>query len=135
MLRRTVLALTVLGCVSVAYGAAVRLTYFDFFNEGPDADALAILNFTSGPDGGQSVVQIIVSGFTADTDYDIVLRSQDGSEKAKFLNALQTDEKGHATFHVKMNPLDGDVRSCDLEIHLDYNQADPSASLRALADQ
>ena len=101
MLKKIVFAMVVCTCVSVAFGAAVKIPYFipEIGNgENPEADGMAVLNYVSGQD--KTSVQIIISGFTADSTYDIELISPANALFTdKTIGLLTTDSQGHGTLH------------------------------------
>jgi hypothetical protein len=85
--------------VGVAYGAARKITSFTTFGEPAGAEGMAILNYVSGTN--ETVVQIIVTGFSAGTTYDIEFVGVGFIEVA-----FTTDNQGNGHFHRRVS---GDI--------------------------
>lgn len=127
MLKRTVFVLTVLACVGVVYGAAVKHTDFMFDNEPYDPSVMAILNYTSDSgEGDKTIIKIMMSGFTPMTQYDLLLREPGldcpcGVACAPFLNfaPLFTDENGDAMLHLVQPTFDLSTHSVELYVSED----------------
>ena len=115
MLKRIAFVLVVCTCVSVAFGAAVRITAFEIFDpeDKANANVMAILNYVSGQD--KTIVQIIMSDFTANEGYWLSIGSFTSLGPVIF-----TDEYGHATFHSEI--LFGDKSGSDVELYVDDNE-------------
>lgn len=94
---RLLCGITLFSAVGIAMGAAVKIKGFDtsYGMESSDADGMAILNYVQGQD--ETKVQIIMSGFTPNTNYLFTFQSD--SHCMAPGGGLITDEHGHATFH------------------------------------
>jgi hypothetical protein len=108
-MKRAICILLVLACVGSAFAAAVKIKEFTVVNEPAGAAAMAMMNYTGGPNA-KTVVQVTVTGFTPNTTYDIVL---DGGAWGWMIvpGVLQTDENGdgHAHWTVPVNVSDSTV--------------------------
>ena len=117
MLKKIVFAMVVCTCVSVAFGAAVKIETFAPMNdENEFADAMAILNFKPGGNNNvdKTIVQIIMSDFSAGMTYDIFFANC-MNERIAF-NAFTTNQHGHASYHAEV-PFE--VSTCDVELYFD----------------
>jgi hypothetical protein len=105
----------VLVAVSAAYGAAVKIKTFDVFapEDTVNADGMAILNYVAGND--KTIVQLIVSDFTPDTVYGVLLT--DGLLNLEIPDAFMADENGHGNFHEEIPSLD--ASGFDIELYVD----------------
>lgn len=113
MLRRVTFVLTVLACVGIAYAAANKIRSFETYAPEPaDADGMAILNYVSGQD--ETVVQVIISDFTPEQNYDLVITN--GIVSLTTFDALTTDHNGHGTFH---GTFFFDKSTWDVELYVD----------------
>lgn len=138
---RIVLVVGLCACVGVAFGAATKITSFtNFFPESDQADGMAILRHVSGQDNTSA--QVILSDLEASTPYVVILRepntwSLDGGDvefgpvtkpplagnlffAISALN-LETNSRGHLTFHASTTAGSGDVSDYDVLI---FAQAD-----------
>ena len=104
MLKKTAMVLVVCTCVSVAFGAAVKITDFVISEEEPPgSDAMAIMNYVQGQD--KTVVQIVISGFS-ETSYEVAVHSQTHAFPAS--STILTDAHGHGTLHTVFNAPPGE---------------------------
>ena len=120
MLRKSVLLLVLCTCVSVAFGAAVKITDFVIIVEPEGADATAILNYQQGHN--KTVVQLIISGFTPGKTYDVVFDS--GSHSGPATAAIVTDGSGHGTLHTDLVAVSGNGDWSDSHITIGFNLRD-----------
>lgn len=133
--NRLVCAVLVCTCVAIAYGAATKIRSFVPQGlENPEADGMAILNYASGQD--ETIVQIILSGFTHDTAYDVVFVSPTHLLQPKFLGQLITDKHGHGNLHATLPAIphlgeNGDWTDADIEIWINLGTTDDD-ELRAV---
>lgn len=146
---RIVLVVGLCACVGVAFGAATKITRFEnFFPESVEADGMAILRYVQGQDN--TSVQVILSDLEASTPYVVILRepntwSLNGSDVVfgpvnkppgagdlffaiSALN-LETDSKGHLTFHASTTAGSGDVSDYDVLVFAQANW--PTTDFRA----
>jgi len=119
MLKRIAFVLVVCAVVGVAYGAAVKIRWFDNIAEpNQDADGMAILNYVSGQD--ETIIQIILSDFEPNrTGFDaytaeFVSPNQPLSPTAD----IETDSHGHGTLHITYA---GGWSDSDIYIYVDFD--------------
>ena len=124
--RRWVCLALVCALVGVAYGAARKIRSFTpFAPELATADGMAILNHTGNGDD-RTIVQIVLSGFTPFTTYDIGMIPPGVDPNIRELglggigiaiDAITTDENGNGTFHL-VSP--GDDTSSNVGVYLPF---------------
>jgi len=108
--RKVLCIVLVCALVGVAYGAARKIRTFTTCSEvvtacaeSPDADGMAIFNIHDGT--GQEV-QLMVTGFTPDTEYVVRLfdpRATPGNEPEQ--GTFITNGVGNGTFHRDIGTL------------------------------
>ena len=128
MFKRVAFVLVVCSCVGIAFGAAVKIKSFVTFAPEPlEADGMAILNYAAGQ--GKTIVQIIVSDFSPETTYDLVLISRDGTQRTTGFDVFTTDGNGHGTYH---GSIPFDVSSRDVELYVSPDATLTEDELRAI---
>ena len=128
MFKRVAFVLVVCSCVGIAFGAAVKIRSFETFDPEPcDADGMTILNYAAGQ--GKTIVQIIVSDFSPETTYDLVLVSRDGTQRTTGFDVFTTDGNGHGTHH---GSVPFDVSSRDVELYVSPDATLTEDELRAI---
>jgi hypothetical protein len=133
--RRFVCLALVCALVGVAYGAAHKIS--SFVPQGSElatADGMAILNFAQGTGGplgtdGKTILNIMITGFTPFTTYDVEFRSPTAGSWISG-GVLVTDEDGDAKFKDEFPMLD--ISDSDVYIYL-YGTS--GADLRAIGLQ
>jgi hypothetical protein len=99
--------------------------------ENATADGMAILNFAGQVGLGKTILQVVVTGFTSNTTYDVgaclppippyvpggsCIPDEIGQTNAyMILDAFTTDEDGSGTFHYEFQ---GDMSSANVGIYL-----------------
>ena len=119
--RRLLCVVLVCALVGVAYGAARKISSFAPQGSEPaTADGMAIFNFaqgTGGPNGtnGKTILNIMITGFTPFTTYDVEFRSP---TQGSWISGgvLVTDEDGDAKFKDEFPMLD--ISDSDIYIYL-----------------
>lgn len=159
-MNRVVCAVLVCAVVSVAFGAARRITSFETFApESIDADGMAIINYVTGED--KTVAQVILSGFDFNETYVVIIGSAgqmvpDRTDPDAIMlllstpnntiiagedGSVQADDTGHVTVHLSNAPGDGDssldaVGVCtlaDWKARVTNSVGEIRASIRAFA--
>ncbi len=116
--------LSALMTVGVTNGAARKIkSFIPSATENATADGMAILNWIGGDN--KTIVQVILTDFTANTSYDIAFAGTWGT--AWGFNVLNTDDQGNAHFHTEVPGLD--ISSASVSIYLNGQTA--SEELRA----
>lgn len=100
--RKMLCAVLVCAMVGVSYGAARKIKSFATWNEPSDADGMAILNVHDGT--GQEL-QLMVTGFTSDTEYVVHLFHPDFPGNEPEEGTFITNGVGNATFHRDLGTL------------------------------
>ena len=149
--RRFVCLALVCALVGVAYGAARKIRSFTPMGaELATADGMAILNFADSAilNGGKTILQVVVSGFTPNTTYSVgvclpyftCIVDEIGQTNGAWIihNALTTDDDGSGTFHYE---FPGDYSSSNVALYIYLRDAEgvvsapPGGFLRALGNQ
>jgi hypothetical protein len=124
-------------CVAVAFGAAVKIRWFDNIAEPADADGMAILDYVQGQD--DTIVQIIISDFEPDRTIDAynaytVEFVSPGHSAVPFVPTedIETDGHGHGTLHLTLGAVPGfeeyggDWSDSDIYIYVNFGSTDPA---------
>jgi hypothetical protein len=149
--RRLLCVVLVCALVGVAYGAARKIRSFTPMGyELATADGMAIVNVANGGlNYPKTIFQVVLSGFTPNTLYDVGIVPYGASPYPdpigqldgvwKFNGALTTDENGNGTWH---GETPTDHGSANIAIYLydyEHNYPDviptPGGFLRALGNQ
>ncbi len=101
MLKKIVFAMVVCTCVSVAFGAAVKIRVFlPMGGENQDADGMAVLNYVANQN--KTIVQLILSDFNGDPKlnglYFLRLSADDGSDDVD-MGMFLVGSQGNGNFH------------------------------------
>jgi hypothetical protein len=98
MKNRLALSVAALAFLVVAMGSGTKVRSFTVVCcESSDADGMAML--TTNPGHGTIDVQVVITGFHADTSYYIGVTSGGGSSDPDANNPLVTNSVGNGNFH------------------------------------
>lgn len=149
--RKLICAVLVCAMVGVAYGAATKIKSFTTCSavvaacaEPVDADGMAIINYANVDN--KMIIQIVLSGFTPSTTYDVGLIPPDVDPNSYEqglggigigIDAITTDLHGNANLHAN---FPGGFTVSNIGIYLPFEIPNPDGSrtragvLRALGN-
>lgn len=137
-MKRAMVLVILGGFATTAFAGAVKIKDFDNLAPAtsPDADGMAILNYASGAD--KTEVQIILSGLTPNTTYQIEITSPSHALSANLF--LDTNNLGHLTAHVELVELpdffdpDDNGDWSDADVSVGFNLGTATEDIRLYGD-
>jgi hypothetical protein len=115
-IQRFVAILLVCGLAGTAVGSARKVRMFTpQGSELASADGAAVLNYVPGTE--VTIVQIMLTGFTPYSTYDLEMRSPTHGSLYSY-SVLLTDDQGNAQFHSEIPTIDASDSSLFVYVNL-----------------